>query len=104
MSTATSTAATRQMRSGIVSPKRSPGAGLPNIGLTATPTTQAVKAAASIVPSMPILTMPDRSHRTPHRAARASGVAWFRMLGALEGMTAIRKPTAWNRIPRTGMP
>ena len=67
--TATTTAATRQMRSGIVIPKMSLGAGLPNIGFTATPTTQAVNALASIVPSMPMLTTPERSHMTPHSAA-----------------------------------
>ena len=104
ISTATRTAATRQIRSGIVSPKIGPGAGLPNIGLTATPTTQAVKAAASIVPSMPMLTTPDRSHSTPHSAARASGVAWFMMFGAFDGMTSTRKPTTWNTIPSSGIP
>ncbi len=56
----------------------------------ATPTTHAVNAAASIVPSIPMLTTPDRSHRTPHRAARASGVACCMMFGALGGMTATR--------------
>ena len=42
---------------------------------SATPTTQPVNALASIVPSMPMLTTPDRSHMTPHMAPRASGVA-----------------------------
>ena len=60
------------------------------MGWIATPTTQAVNAAASIVPSIPMLTTPERSHITPHRAARASGVACCMMFGELAGMTAIR--------------
>ena len=47
----------------------------------ATPTTQPTKAVASMMPSMPMLTTPDRSHSTPHRAARAMGVAARRMIG-----------------------
>ena len=49
------------------------------------PTTQPVKAAVSIVPSMPMLTTPDRSQTTPHRAPKAIGVAAARMIGALVG-------------------
>ena len=37
--------------------------------------TQPVKAAVSIVPSMPMLTTPDRSQTTPHRAPKPIGVA-----------------------------
>ena len=86
---ATPSAAISAMTSGMVIPKTSVGAAW-NIGLTATPTTQAVKALASIVPSMPMLTTPERSHRTPHSAARASGVACDMMLVELGGMTATR--------------
>ena len=39
--------------------------------MAAIPTTQPVKAAVSIVPSMPMLTTPDRSQTTPHRAPNA---------------------------------
>ena len=58
-----------------------------------------MNAAASIVPSMPMLTTPDRSHITPHSAARAIGVAWFRMFGAFDGITSMRKPTIWKTSP-----
>ena len=34
------------------------------------PTTQPLNAAVSIVPSMPMLTTPDRSQTTPHRAPK----------------------------------
>ena len=33
------------------------------------------EAAVSIMPSMPMLTTPDRSHMTPHSAASAIGMA-----------------------------
>ena len=39
-------------------------------------------AAVSIIPSMPMLTMPLRSFMTPHRAPRAIGVASCRVWGA----------------------
>ena len=48
---------------------------LPRIGSRKTPADQPTKAATSIVPSMPMLTTPDRSHMTPHRAANAIGTA-----------------------------
>src|SRR5690242_11520987 len=72
-----------------VTPKNALGAD-PRIGPSQTPTTHPVKAAASIVPSIPMLTTPDRSHSTPHRAPRASGVADRRMIGAIGGTIAIR--------------
>ena len=43
----------------------------PSTGATATPTTQPVNALVSIVPSIPLLTTPDRSHVTPHVAHEA---------------------------------
>src|SRR5437016_6658434 len=88
--TATVSATAVAIRSGIVIPNIGNACGLPNIGLTATPTTHAVKAAASIVPSIPILTTPDRSQSTPQSAARASGVAWDMMLDEFGGITAMR--------------
>ena len=78
------------MSSGMVIPKMSLGLGVPKIGWIATPTTQAVNAAASIVPSIPMLTTPERSHSTPQMAARASGVACCMMFGPFGGMTATR--------------
>ena len=60
-----------------------------NTGARPTPTTQPVNADASIVPSMPMLTTPERSHRTPHSAPRASGVADRMMIGAIGGTIAM---------------
>ena len=68
------------------------------------PTTHAVNADASIVPSMPMLTTPDRSHMTPHRAPRASGGTDRMMIGALVGTTSMRYPPSWKTTPRIGMP
>ena len=48
---------------------------LPRTGSRKTPADQPTKAATSIVPSMPMLTTPDRSHITPHSAANAIGTA-----------------------------
>ena len=56
----------------------------PRVGPRATPTIQPMKAA-SIAPSMPMLTTPDRSQRTPTSAASAMGVADRRMIGAMIG-------------------
>ena len=39
-----------------------------------TPTIQPTNAARASIPSMPMLTTPERSHRTPHRAAKAIGI------------------------------
>jgi hypothetical protein len=61
-----------------------------------------VKAEASIVPSMPMLTTPDRSHSTPHSAPSASGVAERMMIGAIGGTMAMTQPTSWKRTPSTG--
>jgi hypothetical protein len=38
-------------------------------------------AAVSIIPSMPMLTTPLRSHITPHSAPRAIGVASWSVCG-----------------------
>ena len=42
------------------------------------------------MPSMPMLTTPDRSHITPHSAAKAIGVAALRTIGAIAGVIAMR--------------
>ena len=87
--TATITAAsTAPIRVGVI-PKISVGS-VPRIGVRARPATQPVNAAASIVPSIPMLTTPDRSHSTPHSAPRASGVAERRMIGEIGGTIAMR--------------
>src|SRR5665811_1069017 len=41
----------------------------------AAPMTQPTKAVVSMIPSRPILTTPERSHRTPQSAANAIGTA-----------------------------
>jgi len=43
-------------------------------------TNQPVNALPSIIPSMPMLTTPERSFMTPHMAPKASGVASARMI------------------------
>ncbi len=52
-----------------MAPKTGP-ASAPRTGARKTPAVQPTNAAASIVPSMPMLTTPDRSHITPHSAAK----------------------------------
>ncbi len=47
------------------------------------------KAPDSIIPSMPMFTMPERSFMTPHRAPRAMGVARPSTMGAMPGVTSI---------------
>ena len=44
-------------------------------GPTTDATNQPTKALASIIPSMPMLTTPERSFITPHSAPSASGAA-----------------------------
>ena len=46
-------------------------------------------AADSIIPSMPMFTMPDRSFMTPHSAPSAMGVARPSMIGAMPGVISI---------------
>jgi len=89
IASATSRAATNPIRSAGVTPKNALGAP-PNAGARLTLTIQPVNALASIVPSIPMLTTPERSHRTPHNAPRASGVADRMMIGAIGGMTSMR--------------
>ena len=67
-----------------MAPKRPAGVGR-GIGAVTMPAYQPTNAAASIIPSIPMLTTPDRSHMTPHRAPSASGVAARRMIGAMTG-------------------
>ncbi len=62
----------------------------PMTGSRKTPDAQPTKAAVSIVPSMPMLTTPERSHSTPHRAAKAMGTAARRVIGAMSGRVASR--------------
>ena len=70
------------MRSAGVAPKKNDGS-----AWTAWPTSDATyqptKALASIMPSMPMFTTPERSFITPHSAPRASGVARARMIVAV---------------------
>ena len=77
------------IRTGVI-PKIRPGPASPNTGTRNTPAAQATKAATSIVPSMPMLTTPDRSHMTPHSAASAIGTAERRMIGEMSGRIAMR--------------
>src|SRR2546423_5940145 len=93
MSNATPSAAARATRSAGVRPNNAVGVAA-NTGASPTPTTQPVNAAASIVPSMPMLTTPDRSHSTPHSAPSASGVADRMMIGAIGGLAAVMGPTS----------
>ena len=47
------------------------------------------KAPDSIMPSMPMFTMPERSFMTPHSAPKAIGVARPSTMGAMPGVTSI---------------
>ena len=47
-------------------------------------------APASIIPSMPMFTMPERSFMIPHIAPRAMGVASPTTIGAMPGVTSMR--------------
>ena len=47
------------------------------------------KAAESIMPSIPMFTMPERSFMTPHIAPRAMGAASPTTIGAIPGVTSI---------------
>ncbi len=73
-----------------VTPKTGPIGVDPKTGTRYAPAVQPTKAATSIVPSMPMFTTPERSHMTPHRAAKAMGVAARRMIGEIAGKMAIR--------------
>ena len=55
------------------------------------------------MPSMPMLTTPDRSLMTPHSAAKAIGIAAATMIGAMNGRTVMRKPRNWMTKPRIGI-
>src|SRR5215212_4182386 len=57
----------------------------PRIGPANTPAYQPTKAALIMIPSIPMLTTPERSHSTAQRAARAMGVAAWRMNGEIVG-------------------
>ena len=46
-------------------------------------------APDSIIPSMPMFTMPDRSFMTPHSAPSAIGVARPSTMGAMPGVISI---------------
>ena len=87
--TADRTATTKAMRSAGVTPKNGDGSA-GRSGARTMPTIQPTKAAVSIIPSMPMLTTPERSHITPHRAARTIGVADCQMIAALSGRTSMR--------------
>ena len=55
----------------------------------ARPTRNPTNAPDSIMPSMPMFTMPERSFMTPHSAPSAIGVASPRTIGAMPGVTSI---------------
>src|SRR3954471_7820892 len=80
-STAEATAIAKAMRSTGVIPKKALGSD-GNIGARITPASQPTNAAVSIIPSMPMLTTPERSHMTPQRAARPIGTADWRIVAA----------------------
>ena len=62
-----------------MAPKNAPGAA-GNAWATSEVTNQPVNALDSIIPSMPMLTTPERSFITPHMAPRASGVERARII------------------------
>ena len=95
------TAAATEIRSTGVRPPIAVGSPL-RCGASSTPTYQPTKAAVSIVPSMPMLTTPDRSHSTPHRAANAIGVADRMMLGANVWTTSSSHRASSKTMPTTG--
>ena len=77
-------AATRPISSGQVMPKTGRSGSLPRNEAAAAAMIQPTKAPTSMMPSMPMLTTPERSHSTPQSAARAMGTAtrtdvWARM-------------------------
>ena len=51
---------------------------------------EAVNAALSIIPSMPMFTTPDRSFMIPHKAPSAIGAASATKIGAITGSVATR--------------
>ena len=53
-------------------------------------TRNAVNAELSIIPSMPMFTMPDRSFMIPHRAPSAIGAASATKIGAITGTVVTR--------------
>src|SRR6266567_2375484 len=70
---ATTAAANATMSAGVI--PNGPSDDDPRIGTARTPAYQPTNAAAIMIPSIPMLTTPARSHITPHSAARAIGVA-----------------------------
>ena len=50
--------------------------GDPSTGSRYAPVRKPTKAAMSMSPSMPMLTTPERSHISPHRAAKPIGTAY----------------------------
>src|SRR5918999_4531271 len=94
-------AAATEMRRTIVKPPIAVGSP-PMLGPSRTPTYQPTNAAVSIVPSMPMLTTPDRSHMTPQSAANAIGVAERMMLGAKVWTTSSSQRASSKTMPTTG--
>ena len=78
------------MSSGGVMPKNSLGSLGPIVWNATDATNQPMNALDSIIPSMPMLTTPERSFSTPHRAPRVSGAASAMMIGPFETTTAPR--------------
>jgi len=88
--TPAATAATRPISSGSVMPS---GPGAPGMAtFTSAATYQPTKAANSIMPSMPMLTTPERSFMKPHSAPRAMGVERVMIRLPLTVITDTRYP------------
>ncbi len=82
--------ASRSATTSVVDAPKTGHGSVPSTGARYTPATKPTNADTSIVPSMPMLTTPDRSHMTPHNAAKAYGVAECMMIGEMSGRTATR--------------
>ena len=76
------TAATTPTSRAGVAPKTAPGTASGIASSTTTAAMNPTNAAVSIIPSMPMFTMPLRSFMTPHSAPRAMGVASCSVWGA----------------------
>jgi hypothetical protein len=59
---------------------------LPIDSCSRNPVRYAANAVVSMIPSIPMLTTPDRSHMTPHRAPRASGAVKSMMISRALGL------------------
>ncbi len=85
-----STASITPIRRGAVIPKTVTPSLSPNVAMATEPIAKPANAPVSIMPSMPMLTTPERSFMKPHMAPRAMGVAAPMMVGAMIGRTSMR--------------